>query len=88
MNTNSQVSHLFKLKLKLPETEKIIVIGKGAFASAVLAKHNEEQVVLKDSLCKHWDEERKKFLEEVNILTIACQYTNFLDVTGTSYARN
>ena len=45
----------------LSETEKIRVIGKGAFASAVLAMHNGEEVVLKEMLCKHWDEEGKKF---------------------------
>ena len=31
----------------LSETERIKVIWKGAFASAVLAKHNGEEVVLK-----------------------------------------
>ena len=37
----------------LSKTKKIKVIGKGAFASAVLAKHNGEEVVLKEMLCKH-----------------------------------
>ena len=37
----------------LSETEKIKVIEKGAFASAVLAKHNGEEVVLKEIICKH-----------------------------------
>ena len=52
----------------LSETEKIKVIEKGAFASAVLTKHNGEGVVLKEILCKHWDEEGIKFLKEVKIL--------------------
>ena len=41
------------------ETERVKVIGKGAFASAVLAKHDGEEVVLKEMLCKHWDVKRK-----------------------------
>ena len=40
---------------------KIIVIGKGAFASVVLAKHNGKEVVLKGMVCKHLDEEEKNF---------------------------
>ena len=52
----------------LSETEKIKVIGKGAFASAALAKHNGEQVVLKEILSKHWDKKEKKILKEVKIL--------------------
>ena len=55
--------------LALSKMEKIKVIGKGAFASAVLAKHNGEKVVLKEMLCKHWDEEGKKFLNVVKIWT-------------------
>ena len=53
--------------LALSETEKIKVTRKGAFASAVLAKHNGEEVVLKEMLCKHWDE-GKKFLQQAKIL--------------------
>ena len=34
-------------------TERIKIIGKGTFASAVLAQHNGEEVVLKEMLCKH-----------------------------------
>ena len=34
-------------------TERIKVIGNRAFASAVLAQHNGEEVVLKEMLCKH-----------------------------------
>ena len=63
---------------------KIKVIGKGASASAVLAKYNGEEFVLKEILCKHWDEKGKKILKEVKILTIAYQYINFLDPTGAS----
>ena len=36
-----------KYSFALSETEKIKVIGKGALASAVLAKQNGEEVVLK-----------------------------------------
>ena len=39
---------------------KIKVIGKGASASAVLAKYNGEEFILKEMLCKHWDEKGKK----------------------------
>ena len=53
--------------LALSETKKIKVTRKGAFASAVLAKHNGEEVVLKEMLCKHWDE-GKKFLQQAKIL--------------------
>ena len=37
----------------LSEAERIKVIGKGAFASAVLGKHNGEEIVFKEMLCKH-----------------------------------
>ena len=53
-------------------------------ATAVLAKHGGEKVVLKEMLCEHWDEEGKKFLKELKILTIAYQYINFFDPTGAS----
>ena len=69
-------------------TEKVKVIGKEAFASAVLAKHNEVDVVLKEMLGRHWYEEGNKFIKEIKILTIAYQYLNFLDPTGASYARS
>ena len=44
----------------LSEMKKIKVIGQGAFASAVLPKHNGEEVVFKEMLCKNWDEGGKK----------------------------
>ena len=47
----------------LSETEIIKVIGKGAFASAASTKHNGEEAVIKEMLCKHWDE-GKKFLKK------------------------
>ena len=47
-------------RFTLSETERIKVIGKEAFASVVLAKHNGEEFVLKEMLCKHWDDEGKK----------------------------
>ena len=72
----------------LSETENIKVIGKEAFPSAVSAKHNEVEVVLKEMLDKFWDEERNKFMKEIKILTIAYQYLNVLDPAGASYARN
>ena len=43
----------------LSEAEKFKVIGKEAFASAVLVKHNGEETALKEMLCKHWDEGEK-----------------------------
>ena len=52
----------------LSKTQRIKIIGKGAFPSAVLAKHNGEEVVFKKVLSKHWDDEGKKFLKEVKIL--------------------
>ena len=45
----------------LSEIEKLKWSEKRASASAVLAKYNEEEVVLKEMLYKHWDEEGKKF---------------------------
>ena len=44
----------------LSETEKIRVIGKGAFASALLAKFTGMEVAPKEMLCKYWDEEGKE----------------------------
>ena len=75
-------------RFALSETENIKVIGKEAFPSAVLAKHNEVEVILKEMLDKLWDEERNKFIKEIKILTISYQYLNVLDPTGASYARN
>ena len=85
MNTNSQGEIAFKVpciptkrhledadgidSFASSKTERIKVIGKGAFASTVLAKQNEEEVVLKEMLCKHWDEhgmKEKKILEDEN----------------------
>ena len=68
--------------------KKITVFGKEAFPLAVLAKHNEMEVVHKEMIGKHWDEEGNKFTKEIEILTIAYQYLNFLDSTGASYARS
>ena len=67
-------------------TEKIKVIGKKPFPSAVLAKRNEVEVVFKEMLGKHWDEEGNKFIKGIKIFTIVYQYFNFLDPTGASYA--
>ena len=61
-------------------TEKSKVIGKEAFPSAALAKHNEVEVVFREMLGKHWDEEENKFIKGINIFTIAYQYFNFLDL--------
>ena len=40
-------------RFALSETERIKVIGKVVFASAVLVKHNAEEVALKEMLSKH-----------------------------------
>ena len=55
---------LFKVSF-IPE------IRKRAFASAVLAKLNGDQVVLKEMLCKHRDNKVKEILKEIKIFTIA-----------------
>ena len=38
------------------ETQIIKVIGKGAFALPASAKYNGEEIVIKEMLCKYWDE--------------------------------
>ena len=48
----------------LSETEKIEVIGQVVFASTVLAKHNGEEVVLKERPCKHVDEKGNQKFEQ------------------------
>ena len=70
----------------LSETEKIKVIGKGAFASAVLAKHNGEEVVLKEMLCKLWDEEGRKLLKEVKILNSVKNHNHVTDIKKVCYS--
>ena len=44
----------------LSKTRNIKLIGKGDFASAVLAKHNEEEVVLKGYPFETWKWRRKE----------------------------
>ena len=70
----------------LSETEKIKVIGKGAFVSAVLAKHNGEEVVLKEMLCKLWDEEGRKLLKEVKILNSVKNHNHVTDIKKVCYS--
>ena len=50
------------------ETKKVREIGRGHFASVLIARHNGEEFVLKEIFCKHWDQERKKFPKKVKIL--------------------
>ena len=35
------------------ETKKVREIGRGNFASGLIARHNEEEFVLKEIFCKH-----------------------------------
>ena len=39
--------------LALSEIKRTKLVEKGAFASAVLAKHNGEEVLLKEMFCEH-----------------------------------
>ena len=71
----------------LSEREKIKVIEKGAFASAVLARHNGEEVVLKEILCKHWDEEGIKFLKEVKILNSVKNHKHVTNIKKVCYSQ-
>ena len=50
------------------EIKKVREIGRGHFASVLIARHNGEEFVLKRIFCKHWDQEGKKFLKKVKIL--------------------
>ena len=70
----------------LSETERIKVIGKGAFASAVVAKHNGEGVVLKEMLCKHWDFEGKKILKEVKIVNSVKNHKHIANIKKVCYS--
>ena len=58
----------------LSKTGRIKVIGKEAFASAVLTKHNREEFALKEMLCKHLDEGKK--ILEVKILKSVKNHTS------------
>ena len=60
-------------RFALSDRKKIKVIGKKPFPSAVLAKRNEVEVVFKEMLGKHWDEEGNKFIKGIKIFTIAYQ---------------
>ena len=73
-------------RFTLSETERIKVIGKEAFASVVLAKHNGEEFVLKEMLCKHWDDEEKKFLKEVKILNSVKNHKHIVNIKQVCYS--
>ena len=74
------------ISLALSETEKIKVTRKGVFASAVLAKHKGEEVVLKEMLCKHWDEEGKKFLQQAKILNGVKNHKHVTNIKKVCYS--
>ena len=50
------------------ETKKVREIGRGHFASVLIARHNGEEFVVKEILCKHWDQEGKKFPKKFKVL--------------------
>ena len=50
------------------EIKKVREIGREHFASALIARHNAEEFVVKEILCKHRDQEEKKFPKKFKIL--------------------
>ena len=52
----------------ISEIKKVREIGRGHFASVLIARHNGEEFVLKKIFCKHWDQEGKKLPKKVKIL--------------------
>ena len=50
------------------EIKRVREIGRGHFASVLIAMHNGETFVLKKVFCRHWDEEGKKFPKKFKIL--------------------
>ena len=50
------------------ETKKVRKIGRGHFASVLIARHNREEFVVKEIFCKHWDQKGNKFPKRVKIL--------------------
>ena len=61
------------------ETKNVREIGRGHFASVLIARHNGEEFIVKEIFCKHWDQQGKKFLKKFKILNdlkIQKQITN------------
>ena len=50
------------------ESKKVRKIGRGYFASVLIARHNGEEFVVKEILCKLWDQKGKKIPKKVKLL--------------------